>query len=162
MQAKDIMTTGVLSAKPTDSLESVAELIIKHRFNGIPIVDEENKLLGMIAERDFIAEGSDIYLPTYIKMIEELGVFKRDQKQVPPEITQLLHSTAKDVMEKIVATVAPETELQELANLFATKRVNPVPVVDIEGHLIGIIARSDLIKLFSMQMLSLKNQSSNK
>jgi CBS-domain-containing membrane protein len=161
MQAKDIMTATVLTAKATDSLESVAALIIKHRFNGVPIVDESNKLLGLIAERDFIAEGSDIYLPTYIKMIEELEVFKRDRDQLPKEVTEILHSTAADVMEKNVATVSPETELKDLATLFATKRVNPVPVVDKAGKLVGIIARSDLIKLFSAQMLLNKNDEKN-
>jgi CBS domain-containing protein len=155
MQVRELMTTKVMTVKPTDTVSEVAALLIEHRFNGLPVVDESGALLGLIAERDFIASDSKIYLPTYIKILQETDFIQSKSTSLPESVQRIVKATAADVMNAEVVTVKPETELSEVTDIFAQQRVNPIPVVDGAGKLVGIIARSDLIKLFSIKHINI-------
>ena len=148
MKVKDLMTTQVISVTPATPVHEVAELIEKFHFTGVPVV-EGKKVVGVIAERDFITSGSDLYLPTYIKLLADMDFVSGDKKKLPPQAQKIINAKASDIMNNQVVTVSPEASLDELAVLFATKRVNPIPVADPEGNMVGVISRSDLIKLFS-------------
>lgn len=150
MKVRDIMTSKVMTVKPDDTVSFVASLLIQHRFNGLPVVDKDGILLGLIAERDFISSESKIYLPTYIKMLQDFDYVKGDRRQLPEDVKKVINATAADVMNTNVVTTTADTDLSDLTEVFAKQRVNPVPVID-QGHkLIGIIARSDLIRLFAL------------
>ena len=153
MQIKDLMTKNVLSVKPTDTVNAVADVLSEHHFTGVPVVDDSGKLLGTISERDFIASDSKIYLPTYIKLLTEFDFVKHDEKRLSPAVQNIINATAADIMNPEPVTASPDMDIETLANLFGEKRVNPIPVVDSENKLIGIISRSDLIKLFSLKHL---------
>jgi CBS domain-containing protein len=118
-------------------------------WSGGAVTDDHGLLLGLVAERDFIASDSKIYLPTYIKLLTDIDFVKSDKKHLSPEAQAIINATASDIMNSQVVTVSPETDINELAEIFGTKRVNPIPVVDESNKLVGIISRSDLIKLFS-------------
>jgi CBS domain-containing protein len=154
MLVKDLMTTGVITVKPTQTVNEVAEVLYTHHFTGVPVVDLKNRLLGLIAERDFIASDSKLYLPTYIKLLSETKFISGDNKRLPKEAQRIINATAEDIMNRTLVTIRPEADLTELAEVFATKRVNPIPVVDKNFNLLGIVSRSDLIKLFSKPNLT--------
>ncbi len=149
MKVKDLMTPKVITVAPTQTLEEVAELLYQYHFTGVPVADDAGTLLGIIAERDFIASDSKLYLPTYIKLLTDLDFVQNDDKKLAPQAKKIINARAKDIMNAKVVTTTPETEIEELAELFAEKRVNPVPVVDKNGKIVGIISRSDLIKMIS-------------
>ncbi len=150
MKVKDLMTSHVITVRPTQTLQEVAELLYQYHFTGVPVADEDGTLRGIIAERDFIASDSKLYLPTYIKLLTDMDFVQNDEKRLPPEARKIINARAKDIMNPKVVTVFEDTDIDELAQLFAEKRVNPVPVVDKKGtKIIGIISRSDLIKLLS-------------
>jgi CBS-domain-containing membrane protein len=90
-----------------------------------------------------------LYLPTYIKLLTDLDFVQNDEKRLAPEAKKIINARARDIMNPKVVTTTEDTDIDELAELFAEKRVNPVPVVDKKGKIIGIISRSDLIKLLS-------------
>lgn len=152
MKVKDLMTTHVISVTPDTPVHEVAEMLEKFHFTGVPVA-EGKKLVGLIAERDFITSDSELYLPTYIKLLTDLEFVSGDNKKLPPKAQKIIDARARDIMNKKVITISKDTEIAELAETFATKRVNPIPVVNDEGDLIGIISRSDLIKLFSKKHL---------
>ena len=154
MQVKDLMTKNVITVKPTDTVNQVADLLFEHHFTGVPVVDDSGKLLGTISERDFIASDSKIYLPTYIKLLTELDFIKHDEKRLSPAVQNILDATAQDIMNSEPVTIDPEKTIAELAEFFGEKRVNPIPVVDHDGKMVGIVSRSDLIKLFSVKHLT--------
>lgn len=148
MLVKDLMTTEVITVGPEATVEQVADVLHHYHFTGVPVV-KDGKLLGVIMERDFITASSALYLPTYIKMLRDFDFVQNDKKRLPKEAAQVMTATAKDIMNSNIVTVSPEATIQELAESFATKRVNPIPVVDGDFMLVGVISRSDLIKLFS-------------
>lgn len=153
MLVKDLMTTGVMSVKPDTLVSEVAELLHKHHFTGLPVVDDNHRVLGVISERDFITSDSKLYLPTYIKLLGDMDYIQGAHKGLPYAVGQIINATAKDIMNQHVVFASPEMSLEQLAELFAIKRVNPIPVTDSGNHLLGIISRSDLIKLFSGSQL---------
>lgn len=153
MQVKDLMTTSVVSVTLNTPVMQVAELLHVNHFTGVPVVDEAGKLVGTIMERDFITADSSLYLPTYIKLLGEIDIFNRDKKFFPEEAKKVCNAKAADVMNTNLVIARPETSLQELAELFASKRVNPIPVVNEFNKLVGVISRSDLIKLFTPKQI---------
>jgi CBS domain-containing protein len=153
MKVKELMTTKVITVRPTATIEQVADVLHQYRFTGVPVADEKGRLLGVIMERDFITADSKLYLPTYIKMLKDLDFVQNDKKRLSPEVQSIMKATAADVMNSNIVTASPDDTVQHLAELFATKRVNPIPVVDNNFHIAGVISRSDLIKLFSLKHL---------
>ncbi len=149
MLVKDLMTTGVITVKPETLVSEVAELLHQRHFTGIPVVNADNVVLGTISERDFITADSGLYLPTYIKLLSQMDYVQGGKKTLPHVVNQLVGATAKDIMNQQVPFANPDMTLEQLAELFAVKRMNPIPVTDSNNKLLGIVSRSDLIKLFS-------------
>ena len=149
MLVKDLMTTQVVSVRPYTPISEVADIMHKHGFSGVPVVNDEGVVLGTISERDFISGSTDLYLPTYIKLLANMDYVQGAQKELPHVVDQIVKATARDIMNQDTPFAHPDTTLEQAAELFAAKDVNPMPVTDHTNHLLGIISRSDLIKFYS-------------
>ncbi|MDP2648012.1 MAG: CBS domain-containing protein, partial [Candidatus Yanofskybacteria bacterium] len=73
-KVKDIMTREVLSVGPDDSLELVAQLFDKYDYDGIPVVGNDRKLLGIITAYDMIVQSSGMHLPTILNIMDKIAV----------------------------------------------------------------------------------------
>ncbi|HYF05330.1 MAG TPA: CBS domain-containing protein [Patescibacteria group bacterium] len=149
MKVKDLMTSKVVTVNPDTPISEVADILHKFHFTGVPVVDDNGVLLGVIMERDFITADSKIYLPTYIKMLKDIDVVNGDKRFMNEDANAIMKLKAKDVMNTYIVTVSEDATIEEAAELFATKRVNPIPVIDGSHHVVGVISRSDLIELFT-------------
>lgn len=149
MLVKDLMTTKIITVSPDTKVSEVAAVLHKHHFSGLPVVNDEGHVIGTISERDFITANSGLYLPTYIKLLSSMDYVQGAKKGLPHVVNQIVNATAKDIMNQDVPFARPDTTLEDLAHMFAGKRVNPIPVTDNSNNLLGIISRSDLIKFFS-------------
>lgn len=158
MLVKELMTTKIITVRPEATIEQVADVLHQYHFTGVPVVDEKGRLLGVIMERDFITADSKLYLPTYVKMLKGLDFIQNDKKHLSVEAQTLINATAADVMNSNIVTAAPGDTIEHLAELFATKRVNPIPVVNEQFKLVGVISRSDLITLFSPKNIEAKRE----
>src|SRR3989338_11356656 len=94
--ARDIMTKEVISVHSDTSLLDVAKALAEHNFDGVPVVDSENKLIGIVTEYDLISKDM-IHLPTLQVVLNNLQVFKKDQAQFDAEIKKLSNLKVKDV-----------------------------------------------------------------
>lgn len=149
MLVKDLMTTNVVTVKPDTKVSEVAEILHKNHFSGVPVVNDDGRVIGTISERDFITANSGLYLPTYIKLLSDMDYIQGGKKMLPHVVDQIVNSTAKDIMNQHVPFARPETTLEQLAGMFAEQKANPIPVTDENNTLLGVISRSDLIKFFS-------------
>ncbi len=154
MLVKDLMSTNVITVKPETPVSEIAELLHTHHFTGVPVVNAEGHVIGTISERDFITSTSGLYLPTYIKLLSSMDYVQGASKGLPHVVEQVVNATAKDIMNQSVPFARPETTLEQLALMFAEKRVNPIPVTDETNKLLGIISRSDLIKFFTPSVVN--------
>lgn len=157
--AKDLMTKRVVWVTPDTPLTEAVAILTGRRFNGVPVVDESKKVVGILTEYDLVIKGSSIHLPTFIKLIQELEVYKKDKKLIRSDIKKILAMKVRDVMNPDPLMLDELATIQSVAAAFSEHhRVNPIPVVDHDKKLIGIISRSDFIKLFGAPSIKFKDE----
>lgn len=144
------MTKEVLALGPDDSLELISQLFEKYDYDGMPVVGEGRKLLGIITGYDMVVQSSGMHLPTVIGIMEKISVEKGDQKDLEEHFRKLREITAKQIMNPTPLTVGPDVGLGDAARMFAEHhRVNPLCVVDENGVLVGVLSRYDVIRFFN-------------
>ncbi len=146
---KDIMTREVISVRPETSVLEAHELIAKHNFDGVPVVDHEKRLVGILTEYDLVSKGSAIHLPTFQLILQNLKVFRRDRQHFEHEIQSISSLTVKDVMNSDPLTLPEDATFEQAVMAFRNHhRVNPIPVIDRDRRVVGVVSRYDVLKLF--------------
>ncbi len=144
--AKDIMTKEVVTVHSDTPLLDVAKALAEHNFDGVPVVDKDNKVIGIVTEYDLINKTSAVHLPTLQVILKNLPQFKKEDAHFQEEILNL---KVTDIMNKEPLTLAPDVPYDEVIKLFRDHhRVNPIPVVDTEGKILGVISRFDVLRPF--------------
>ncbi|CAH2214999.1 CBS domain-containing protein [Tepidibacter aestuarii] len=145
MTAKDIMTTDVVVVKQDSTIKEIAEIFLKNRIGGVPVVDEENKIVGIISETDIIQKEKNVNVPSFINILQGY-IFFDSFKEVEEDIRKIAAYKASDIMSKEVMTVREDDSVEYVANEMIKRSINRVPVVDDNNYIKGIICRYDLIK----------------
>lgn len=146
MKAYQVMTENVVSVRPDTPVDEIAHLLVAHRVSGVPVVDDENRVVGIVSESDlFLKEKgipfSAVKLPTLFKQWVDPSRLM--------EIYENAHRhTAADVMTKAVITVDANEDVVQVARIMAQRNLKRIPVLR-DGKLVGIISRADLIRLLA-------------
>jgi CBS domain-containing protein len=148
-QISDIMTTPVIAVKANTLITKVANLMIRNNLTGLPVINDQNQLVGIITEHDFLTREEHIHIPSYLSFLMELG--QNRQSPIKNEIKKIQTLTAGDLMTKKVITLKPDDHIVKAAKILTEKKINPLPVVDNGGYLVGIVSRSDIVKLFNIK-----------
>ncbi len=146
--AKDIMSSPTISASKEQTVKEALDLLAKHSISGLPVVDENDKVVGIISDTDIIRfsqqksivphTGSSFWISPYSE-IEELASVRSG--------FELLHKTQlENVMTKKVYSVTEDTPASDVAKLMNRRNINRIPVVNDDGKLVGIVTRADLIQ----------------
>lgn len=144
--ARDIMTKEVVSVRPETPLLDVAKILAEHNFDGVPVVDNDNKLVGLVTEYDLINKTSAVHLPTLQVVLRNLPEFRKEEAHFQEEILNLKVS---DIMNKEPLTLNPDVSYDDVIKLFKEHhRVNPIPVIDKDNKVIGVISRFDVLRPF--------------
>lgn len=144
--AKDIMSKEVITVHPETALLDVAKVLAEHNFDGVPVVDNENKLVGIVTEYDLINKTSAVHLPTLQVVLRNLPQFKKEEAHFQEEILQL---KVGDIMNKEPLTLTPDMPYDDVIKLFREHhRVNPIPVIDKDRKILGVISRFDVLRPF--------------
>jgi CBS domain-containing protein len=135
------MTTNVLTVRSSTQLKDAAALLAEHRISGLPVVDEDGHVLGVLSEGDIL------YKETGTK--DKPGFFDR-LLSVPPTglDLKLAARTVGEAMSVPAVTIRPRRPVTQAATTMIEKGVNRLPVIDDEDRLIGIITRADLVRAF--------------
>lgn len=150
MKVEDIMTREVIFVSPETKVTEIARIIHEHNFNGLPVVNEEKKVVGMITEMDLLTNDSfGMHIPSFAKLISDFNVLKMVKGEDKRNLESIVNADVKSIMNENFISVSPDTPLTDLISIFNEQKVNPIPVVDDKKALQGIIARSDIIKLIS-------------
>jgi CBS domain-containing protein len=142
----NIMTTEVVSVAKTTEVTEVARLMVEHAVSGLPVV-EDGKVVGIVTERDMIAQEIEFDPPTYGTFLD--AVFRLPWDKSDEELRRILATRVEQLMSDDVVTVLPTATVRDAASLMYKRRVNPLPVVDEQGRLVGIVSRSDIVKLLT-------------
>ncbi|WP_214317842.1 CBS domain-containing protein [Nonomuraea sediminis] len=141
----DVMTTQVCSVKQDTPFKEIAETLIAHGISAVPVVDDDNRVVGMVSEADLLRK-------------EEFREQFYREGYKPPLRARLRHpggrekatgDTAGELMSAPPITVSPEAPVGSAARIMETREVKRLAVVDAGGRLVGLVSRRDLIKVFT-------------
>lgn len=139
----NLMSRNVVTVAPDTSLAEAAHLLVTHRISGLPVVDAQQRLLGVITEADFLrAMGVPSHHPTH-SLWQTLEAMFTHQ----PEIREPT-GTVADLMIENVITVKPEQTLHDVIEVMKHNRIKRVVVCDDDGRVQGMVTRSDLVRVF--------------
>ena len=140
MQAKDVMTSPVITVALDTPVPDIAELLLTHRISGLPVVDQDGRAIGIISEGDLLRRvetGTDRPRTRWLEMLVGRNVQAAD-------FLKTHGRCARDVMSRPVHSVSPNTEIAEIADLMEDKRIKRAPVL-VDGRPVGIISRANLL-----------------
>lgn len=141
MQARDLMTTAVVTVSPETLVREIARLLLGHRISAVPVVDTDNRILGIVSEGDLMRRaemGTEWHRSWWLSLTADVDELAR-------EYVKSHGRRADDVMTREVVTVAEDTPAGEIASLLESRRIKRVPVVR-DGRLVGIVSRADLLR----------------
>lgn len=143
LRARDVMTTTVITVRPESPVREVARLMLDHTVSGLPVVQEDGTLVGIVTESDLLRKASG---PSPLR---RLAWLKPEQAQELEEHVRRYEGTvAADLMTRPVVTAGEEMPLRELAQLMAGRKINRLPILR-EGKVVGIVTRHDILKTFA-------------
>jgi CBS domain-containing protein len=144
MRARDVMVRAVATASPDTTVDGLARLMINLRISGVPILDKEGYLVGIVTEGDLLRR-------------VEIGTQRRRPRWSEPFSSnswladEYVKSHAKrvaDIMTREVFSVDETATLGEIVDLLEAKKIKRVPVMD-DGQIVGIVSRADLLKVLA-------------
>jgi CBS domain-containing protein len=141
VKIKEIMTTDVHTVRSATSLKDAAAVLAEHRISGLPVVDAQGYVAGVLSEGDILFKQSG--------KREKRSLFERLISAPVVDIdAKLAATTVGEAMSAPALTIGPRRSVSEAATLMIDEGVNRLPVVDEEGKLIGIVTRADLVRAF--------------
>jgi len=141
MRVQDLMTKDVLTVRSGTELKDAATLLAAHRISGLPVVDGEGHVLGVVSEGDILYKESGVQ--------DRPGLLDRLLSVPPTGIDlKLAARTVGEAMTAPALTIGPRRPVTEAATRMIEEGVNRLPVIDDEERLIGIITRADLVQAF--------------
>ncbi|HOX54659.1 MAG: CBS domain-containing protein [Candidatus Omnitrophica bacterium] len=146
MKVKEIMSKQVKSLSPDMSAREAFDVLSEMEISGLPVIDKEGKLVGMFTEKDVLSH----ILPSYIQKVGKF-IYEQNPKSTKKKIEGLSDITVSKLMRKEVVVVDEDTTLCEVARTMLTQQARRVPVVDKQGHVIGIVARCDILKAMAKE-----------
>lgn len=141
MYARDVMTTPVVTVRPSTTVKEVAELFLNKRISAAPVIDSQEELVGIVSEGDLLHRteaGTERHRSWWL-----MGFVGNDT--LAAEYVKSHGRTVSDVMTRKVITASPQTPLHEIATLMEKNTVKRVPILE-NDQLVGIVSRANLVQ----------------
>jgi CBS domain-containing protein len=139
VRVEEVMTRSVTTVQPNAPLAEVVEKLLDKDYTALPVVDESNRVVGIISDTDLLTRG-------------DMEVSLSLKKAVEPDLARTLMTrlrqsphTVADIMTPQPVTIGPQASLSEAARLMSTKGLKRLPVVDHDHHLLGVLGRLDIL-----------------
>lgn len=142
MNVEQLMTKTVLTVAPETPLRQVAGLLVREHISGVPVVDEDGHVLGVVSEADILRRERGP-TPGRADFLHWLGS--------DDHLERLSARTAGEAMSRPAVTIRPEQSVWEAAARLVDRTLKRLPVVDAEGFLVGIVTRADLVRAFARE-----------
>ena len=148
MHVTQIMTPNVVTVAPETPISEVARLMATEGISGVPVVDgASGELVGIITEMEMIERQATFDAPVYGRLLDATLVIEEDETE--QQLRRILATRADELMERTVYSIREDATVEEVASLMFERKVNPVPVISFDDVLIGVVSRSDVIRLMA-------------
>ena len=144
LKAKDVMTRDVITVTPETGVTEIARLLLEKRFNGVPVVNRNGDLVGVISQSDLIAEQKKLPIPSVFTILDAFIPMYPPSK-IAKEIQKIAAMKASEAMTGKPVTVGPEEGIDEIASIMVNRKIHTIPVLD-GGKLVGVIGKEDILR----------------
>ncbi|MDA8433290.1 MAG: CBS domain-containing protein [Nitrospiraceae bacterium] len=138
---QDVMTENVISVGKLEDISHAARTLSEHNISGLPVVDKDNRVIGIISEADVLAMMGTQRKHTFLDFMRHL------LGQPLPE--RKMGDLVGDIMTPTPITIRPDADISEAAKIMDERRIRRLAVIDSEGRLTGVISRRDILKAIS-------------
>lgn len=142
-----IMTTDVYAVLEHVSIPAIARIMVDQDISGLPVIDDEGHLVGIVTEADIVSHEMQTDTPTFIPFLDAIIRMPGDTSE--DDIRRVLATTAGELMTSPVTSVTVDATVREVATLMFERRINPVPVLNHMHQVVGIVSRSDIVRLIA-------------
>lgn len=142
-----IMTTDVYAVMEHVSIPTIARIMRDNGISGLPVINDQSQIVGIITEMDIVSHEIQVDTPTFVPFLD--AIFRMPGDTSDDDIRRVLATTAGELMTSPVYSVTTNASVREVATLMFERRVNPVPVLDGENRVVGIVSRSDVVGLIA-------------
>jgi CBS domain-containing protein len=143
LQVKDIMTAEPVTVRPDLPFKEVVDLLIERDIGGLPVVDDDGALVGIVTESDLITKPA--FRDKHRGFASLFGALLGARR--PAWLNKAAGLTAREIMSEHVLTAAPSEDLEPVARRMVEHRIGRLPVLE-DGRLVGIVSRRDLLRPF--------------
>lgn len=144
-KVREIMTASPVTIGPEAEVVQAARLMLDLRINGLPVVDADGRLVGVICQSDLIAEQKKAPLPSFFTLLDAY-IPLTSLKHLEREVEKIAAATVAQAMTPDPVSVGPETSIDEAAGLMVDRGFHTLPVVE-GGRLVGVLGKEDLLKM---------------
>jgi CBS domain-containing protein len=141
MKARDVMVSPVITVKQSCTVREVAKTFVEHRISGVPVVDGQGKLVGIVSESDLMHRSE---ADTERKRSWWLLALTADEV-LAADYVKAHACRVSDIMSRNVITAAPDTPLRDIAAILEKNSFKRVPIME-DGRLVGIVSRANLVQ----------------
>jgi CBS domain-containing protein len=145
LKAKDIMTTEVITVSPETDIIAAARILLANRINGVPVVTEDGRLVGILCQSDLIIQQKKLPVPSLFTFLDGF-IALGSTKQMEREAQKIAAITVAQAMTAQPVTVTPDNDLETVAALMADNNFHTLPVIDDGGKMLGIVGQIDVLK----------------
>jgi len=163
MLVSETMNREIVVCRDADTLEVVIEAMLKHGISGMPVINENSQVVGIISEKDIVHAFSKALEHAGIREIKatmRLLFVGKIEDVDPRKLVEVMRSAktqiARNHMSAPPIMVSSRTSLREALNLMIARRVNRLPVVD-KSQLVGIITRGDIMVFLASELAHLND-----
>ncbi|WCK57161.1 CBS domain-containing protein (plasmid) [Aneurinibacillus sp. Ricciae_BoGa-3] len=155
MEVKDLMIKNVITVHKDMTVKEILALMVEHRIGGVPVVDNEDKLIGMISDGDILR-----YLAPKDTSVRDLFimVFVIEAQKIEAVLESKINKTVDEILRhkvsKHIVSASADDDFEEAIRLLAHHHFKKLPVIDSENHVIGVVSRGDLIRNLSMKIIA--------
>lgn len=144
LTARDIMTHEVITVTDETTVKELAQLLSQHQISGVPVLNDNNELVGVVTESDLIFQTKKVHIPTVITILDSVFYLENPDK-MGEEMKKMAGTKVKDILTSAPVTVTEETPLDEIATIMSEKNLHTLPVVN-QKTLVGVIGKRDIIR----------------
>jgi len=144
LKVKDIMTTELITVSPQTEITSAAKILLEKRINGLPVIDDSGKLVGILCQSDLVAQQKSIPIPSVYTLLDSF-IPLTSLKRIDKEVQKIAALKVEQAMTPDPVTVGPETDIEDVARLMVDKKYHTLPVVE-GGKIVGIVGKEDVLK----------------
>lgn len=142
--ASQIMTKNVITVTKETPIRELAEILLEKGVNGVPVVDEQGAVIGVVCESDLVEYNKPLHIPTVFFILDSIIPIENPWR-LHQDYKRISATTVGDIYSHPATCVQSDADVSEVARIMSENKYYTIPVIE-EGKLVGIIGKVDIVK----------------